>query len=147
MSAVTNPGGGMAFWGLLSAAPYPPKPFEFGCSATVGAPIALDKATSASYLASHPWVESYQFWELLFEDGSVVVLGTETSLAPTPVINFPCGFRLLPSGLGAPLAQFGGEITAGSLHTFFLPCHLRLETLGTGSIFLSFGQRLALGQE
>lgn len=77
----------------------------------------------------------------------MVILGTETTLAPTPVVNFPWEFRLLPSGLGAPLAQFGGKITAGSLYTFFLPCHLRLETLGTGNIFLSFGQRLALGQE
>lgn len=138
-----TPGGGMLFWGLLSAAP---KLLGFGCSAlgSLCAPIALDKATWASYT----WVKSYQVCKLVFEGGFVIVLGTETTLAPTPVINFPCEFRLLPSGLCAPLAQFGGEITAGSLtHPFFCPAIFGWRLWGQGSVFLSFGQKLAQGQE
>lgn len=63
--------------------------------------------------ASYTWVKSYQFCKLLFEDGFVVLLGSET-LAPTP-----CEFRPLPLGLRAPLAQFGAEITAGPLTHLF----------------------------
>lgn len=150
MPAVTNPGGGMLFWGLLSAAPCPPKLLSFGCSAwgSLCAPIALDKATSASYLGQ-------------------LYLGKKLSILQTSAWRWFRGHTgdwdnpgshscyklslwIQPSSFRSvcPTCPVWRRENSRATHTiFFCPAISRLETLGTGSTFLSFGQRLALGQE